>query len=423
MSADQFWEGQVPDSNYRWVIVAAGGLIGCVAMGALFALPIFLAPMAAATGWSRTGISGAMTIAFLAMAFSSLFWGSLSDRFGPRLVVLVGAGMMIAALYFASIVTSLLAFQLLFGLLGGVAVAAFFAPLMAAVTGWFTTQRGLAVSLVSAGIGIAPLTMTPLSAWLVTNYDWRFSMQVLALITAVIVLPATFLLRRPPALEQQPAGAPATTAMAADDVDRSDMSTKQALLSPPFIILALTNFFCCATHSGPIFHTVSYAIVCGIPAVMAATIYSVEGITGMFGRVGFGVVADKFGAKNVLVWGLLLQAIGALGYFFSSTLWMFYAAAGFFGFIYAGIMPLYAVLARENFPLRMMGSIIGGTSMAGSLGMASGPVLGGWLYDTTGSYGGLYLTSFAMGIGAFLIAMTFRPFPKTTPHTMGAMAA
>jgi MFS family permease len=156
---------------------------------------------------------------------------------------------------------------------------------------------------------------------------------------------------------------------------------------------------------------------------MAATIYSVEGITGMFGRVGFGVVADKFGAKNVLVWGLLLQAIGALGYFFSSTLWMFYAAAGFFGFIYAGIMPLYAVLARENFPLRMMGAIIGGTSMAGSLGMASGPVLGGWLYDTTGSYGGLYLTSFAMGIGAFLIAMTFRPFPKTTPHTMGAMAA
>ena len=246
----------MPDSSYRWVIVAAGGLIGCVAMGALFALPIFLAPMAAATGWSRTGISGAMTIAFLAMAFSSLFWGSLSDRFGPRLVVLVGAGMMIAALYFASIVTSLLAFQLLFGLLGGVAVAAFFAPLMAAVTGWFTTQRGLAVSLVSAGIGIAPLTMTPLSAWLVTNYDWRFSMQVLALITAVIVLPATFLLRRPPALEQRPAGAPAA-AMAADDVDRSDMSTKQALLSPPFIILALTNFVCCATHSGPIFHTVS----------------------------------------------------------------------------------------------------------------------------------------------------------------------
>ncbi len=404
----------MPNSTYRWVIVAAGGLIGCVAMGCLFALPIFLQPRATQTGWSHTGISAAMTIGFLAMAFVSLFWGSLSDRFGPRIVVLVGSVMLVGSLYFASIATSLLAFQLLFGLVAGVAVAAFFAPLMAAVTGWFDTQRGLAVSLVSAGVGVAPLTMTPLSAWLITTYDWRVSMQILALIAAVILIPATFLLRRPPALARA-AVAGASAAAPLEEADRSDMTVKQALLSPPFIILALTNFFCCATHSGPIFHTVSYAIICGIPAVTAATIYSVEGLAGMFGRIGFGVVADKLGAKNVLVWGLLIQAFGALGYFFSSTLPSFYAAAALFGFVYAGIMPLYAVLARENFPLRMMGTIIGGTSMAGSLGMATGPVLGGWLYDTTGTYGALYLTCFGMGIGAFLIAMTFRPFPKSEP--------
>jgi MFS family permease len=413
----------MPNSSYRWVIVAAGGLLGCVAMGCLFSLPIFLLPISKATGWSTTGISGAMTIGFLAMAFSSLGWGSLSDRFGPRAVVLIGAVMLIAGLFFSGRASSLLEFQLFFGLIAGLAIAAFFVPLMAAVTGWFDTQRGLAVSLVSAGIGVAPLTMTPLTAWLVANYDWRFSMQVLALIAAVILIPATFLLRRPPALElAQPAmGEPA--AAPTDEVDRSDMSVRQALVSTPFIVLALTNFFCCATHSGPIFHTVSYAIVCGIPAIAAATIYSVEGIAGMFGRLGFGVVADRLGAKNVLAWGLLIQAVGALGYYFSSTLWAFYAAAGLFGFIYAGVMPLYAVLARENFPLRMMGTIIGGTSMAGSLGMASGPVLGGWLYDTTGSYGGLYLTSFAMGIGAFLIALTFRPFPKLVQAPAGAVAA
>ncbi len=413
----------MPDSPYRWVIVAAGSVIGCVAMGALFALPIFLLPMVEATGWSNAGISTAMTVGFLAMAVASMIWGGLSDRFGPRLIVLVGAGLLVGSMYLASRAPTLLYFQLWFGLVGGVAVAAFFAPLMAAVTGWFTTQRGLAVSLVSAGIGVAPLTMTPLAAWLVANYDWRFSMQILALVSAVLIIPATFFLRRPPALEQPAvAGAP-DAALPADDVDRSGMTVKQALLSPPFLILALTNFFCCATHSGPIFHTVSYAIVCGIAPVLAATIYSVEGITGMFGRIGFGVVADKLGAKNVLVWGLLIQAVGALGYFFSSTLWMFYAAAGLFGFVYAGIMPLYAVLARENFPLRMMGTIIGGTSMAGSLGMALGPVLGGWLFDTTGSYGGLYLTSFAMGIGAFLIAMTFRPFPKPATGAAGALPA
>ena len=90
----------------------------------------------------------------------------------------------------------------------------------------------------------------------------------------------------------------------------------------------------------------------------------------------------------------------------------FYAVAALFGFIYAGTMPLYSVLVRENFPLRMMGTVIGGTAMAGSLGMATGPVAGGLIYDTFASYAWLYIGSWAVGLGAFLIAMTFRPFPK-----------
>ena len=200
------------------------------------------------------------------------------------------------------------------------------------------------------------------------------------------------------------------------------MSVEQVLRSPPFIILCLTNFFCCATHSGPIIHTVSYAVTCGIPIVLAVSIYSVEGIAGMFGRIGFGVAGDRFGAKRVLVIGLLLQAFGVLGYFFVSELAGFYVVAVIVGFIYAGVMPLYAVIARENFPLRMMGTVIGGTAMAGSLGMATGPVAGGWIYDTFGTYAWLYVGSWAMGIGAFLIAMTFRPFPKSQPTPATAMA-
>jgi MFS family permease len=146
-------------------------------------------------------------------------------------------------------------------------------------------------------------------------------------------------------------------------------------------------------------------------------------VDGRRDRVWHRTAYRKLGAKNVLAWGLLIQAFGALGYFFASTLPAFYAAAALFGFVYAGIMPLYAVLARENFPLRMMGTIIGGSSMAGSLGMATGPVLGGWLYDTTGSYGSLYLSCFGMGIGAFLIALTFRPFPKMEPKAADAVPA
>lgn len=390
--------------KYRWVIVASGALLGCVAVGAMFSLPVFLVPMTRATGWSRTGISMAMTIGFLAMAFGSIFWGTLTDRYGPRRVVLTGSCLLAASLALASYSRSLLEFQLVFGLFVGLATSAIFAPMMATVTGWFETQRSLAVSLVSAGMGMAPMTMAPIAAWLVSHHDWRPALLIIAGIVAALMIPTSFLVRRPPALERdaRPSTAPAA----------SEMSVGEAIRSPQFMILLLTNFCCCATHSGPIFHTVSYAITCGIPMTTAVTIYSLEGLAGLGGRVGFGILGDKFGAKRVLVAGLLAQAFGALGYYFAYSLAEFYAVAALFGFVYAGVMPLYSVIARENFPLRMMGTIIGGSAMAGSLGMATGPLLGGWIFDATGHYGWLYIVSFGMGIGAMLIASTFKPFPK-----------
>ncbi len=391
--------------RYRWVIVAAGGLLGCVAFGAMFSLPVFLRFIAKDTGWSVTAISSAMTIGFLTMALGSIAWGNLSDRFGPRPIVLAGSVLLAAGLLLASRTTSLPAFQLFFGVVVGGACAAIFAPMMACVTGWFDTHRSLAVSLVSAGMGMAPMTMSPLAAWLISSHDWRTSMQIIAGLVAVLMIPTALLVRRPPAMAS---GQPSAEA----DTPQADMSLRQAIASPQFIILLATNFFCCATHSGPIFHTVSYAITCGIPTIAAVSIYSLEGLAGLGGRIVFGLMGDRFGAKRVLVYGLLLQAFGALAYVFVHELGEFYAVAALFGFVYAGVMPLYAVLARENFPLRMMGTVIGGTAMAGSLGMAAGPVAGGLIYDTFAGYTWLYAGSFGLGLFAFLIAMTFKPFPK-----------
>src|SRR5690606_29081629 len=184
---------------YRWVIVAAGGLIGCIAVGAMFSLPVFLLPIARDTGWSVTGISTAMTIGFLSMAFASMLWGGLSVCWGPPPVVVAGSELLATSLFAASLTTSLLAFQFVFGLVAGVAVAAVFAPMMACVTGWFDTHRSLAVSLVSAGMGMAPMTMSPLAAWLVTFNDWRAAMQIIALLVAVVMIPASLLVRRAPA--------------------------------------------------------------------------------------------------------------------------------------------------------------------------------------------------------------------------------
>src|SRR5688500_4113671 len=125
----------MPESPYRWVIVALGALMGCVALGAMFSLAVFLAPMSAQSGWSRAGISLAMTINFLVMAFGSFGWGAASDRWGARVVTLCGAVLLGAALVLASRATTLLGFQLTYGILVGLSASAFFAPMIAPVTG------------------------------------------------------------------------------------------------------------------------------------------------------------------------------------------------------------------------------------------------------------------------------------------------
>jgi MFS family permease len=397
----------MPEPRYRWVIVATGAVLGCVALGAMFSLPVLLRPIGASTGWSTTGVSAAMTIAFLAMAVGSAAWGALSDRIGARWTCLIGSLLLAAGLALASMAHSLVGFQFAFGLLVGLATSAIFAPILACVTGWFETRRSLAVSLVSAGFGVAPLTMAPWVAWLAGSHDWRQVLQIVAILAAGVMMPVSFLVRRPPALERASPhrGDPASAEPA--------MPFGQLIRSPQLISLVLTNFFCCATHSGPIIHTVSYAVTCGIPLITAVTIYSVEGLAGLVGRIAFGIAGDGFGARRTLVTGLLMQAFFAASYFFARSLDTFYVVAVLFGFTYGGVMPLYAVLARENFPLRMMGTVIGGTAMAGSLGMATGPVLGGWLYDTFGSYGSLYLVACGFGILAVTMALTFRPVERS----------
>src|SRR6202047_663309 len=214
---------RMSNSTYRWVIGAAGGMLGCVAAGGMFSLPVFLRPITQDTGWSVTGVSSAMTIGFLAMALTGMIWGTLSARLGPLPVVLTGSIVLAASLALASRAPSLLSFQIMFGLMVGGSTAAIFAPMMACVTGWFDTHRSLAVSLVSAGMGMAPMIMSPLAAWLVSNHDWRTSMQVLAVVVAAIMIPVSLLVRRPPALER------GNVAPVGDGAPPPEMSLAQAL--------------------------------------------------------------------------------------------------------------------------------------------------------------------------------------------------
>jgi len=386
---------------YGWVMVALGALMTCVAVGAMFSLAVFLKPIQEATGWSRAGVSAAMTLNFLTMGLGGFLWGTLSDRYGPRPVVLAGSVLLGIGLAAASRATSLVEFQLAYGVLVGFAAGSFFAPMIASVANWFDKHRSLAVSLVSVGVGVAPMTISPFAAWLIQHYDWRTSQLVIAILAWGLLIPASVFVRTAPVVSNP-----------GSQQQEPSVGLSEALRSTPFIVLALTFFACCAAHSGPIFHTISYAIFCGIPTTLAVTIYSVEGLAGLGGRLGLGLAADRFGVKPVLIAGLVLQALAAGTFAGVSRLEAFYAVAALFGFAYGGVMPLYAVLAREYFGQRIMGTVFGAATMLSSIGMSSGPLIGGFVFDTFGSYAWMFIGSSVVGIGAMAVALAFPPQPS-----------
>lgn len=392
-------------SSYGWIIVAAGALMTCVAAGAMFSLAVFLQPIALETGWTNAGVSTAMTLVFVFMGLAGFGWGALADRVGARPVVLFASVLLGASLILASRATTLPTFIVCYGLLVGVAGGGYFAPLTAAAIGWFDRHRGLAVALVSAGIGVAPLTMSPLAAWLIETQGWRAAMATIGVICWVTLIPAAVLIRRAP--EAGTETGTETAAAAPTPTPKPTPSLRAALGSPHFAVLALTFFFCCAAHSGPIFHMVSYATLCGIAPMAAVSIYGVEGAAGLAGRLLFGIAADRYGVRPVIVAGLTVQALAIATYTLVDDLAEFYLLATIFGTAYGGVMPLYAVLARDYFGIKILGTVLGAAAMISSVGMAFGPLAGGWILDHFNGYAWLFIGSAVVGLGAVLMAFAF----------------
>src|SRR5437763_445679 len=269
---------------YGWVVLAAAATVIAVAMGALFSLGVFLKPIEDTMGWSRSAISLVALINWLAMGLGSFVWGALSDRIGGRVVAAAGGFVLGLGLVLSSQVATLGQFYVTFGVLVGFAVGAFYAPLTATATKWFTTNRGLAVGVVSAGIGLGSIA----------------------------------------------------------------------------------------------------------------------------GRIGCGLLADRVGAKRTLVAGLALQAVMVASYLFTREAWSFYAVAVVFGVAYGGVMPLYALVTREYFGEKVMGTAYGAVFLISTVGMGLGSFAGGWIHDALGTYAWLYITSTAVGVGAMALAFTFR---------------
>jgi len=397
---------------YGWIVVAASAAIVCIGMGALFALGVFLEPMADTMGWSRGAISSVALLNWMAMGLGSFVWGSLSDRIGARAVAVAGGVLLGLGLVLSSQAQALWQLAVSFGVMVGFAVGAFYAPLTSTATKWFTARRGLAVALVSSGIGVGILTIAPLARALISLWDWRVALLVLGDLAWLVIVPAALLIRERP-------GDVGAAALGGAARAGREYSTGEVVATPQFWAIALTHFACCAAHSGPIFHMVAHATDQGIGAMTAASALGVSGLSSIVGRLGGGLLADRVGARATLLAGLALQAVMIVLYLGVREVGPFYALAIVFGVAYGGVMPLYALVTREYFGEKVMGAAYGGVFLVSTLGMGLGAFAGGVLYDRLGSYTWLYAGSFAVGTLAVTLAFTFRA-PRTIPLAVPA---
>jgi predicted MFS family arabinose efflux permease len=396
-----------PERSYGWIVVLAAAVIVAMGLGALFSLAVFIKPIEDTLGWSRTGISTIALVNWIAMGVGSFLWGWLSDRVGTRLVVLAGGALLGLGLVLSSRVGALWQLYLTFGAMVGLGAGAFYAPLTATATRWFDARRGVAVALVSSGIGLGVLLIAPLARWLTGLFDWRIAMLLLGDLCWLVVLPLALVIREHPREDLEAERRRASPRPGAADVMRT----------PQFWALALTHFACCAAHSGPIFHMVTHAIDRGVPAMAAASVLGISGLASIAGRVGCGLLADRFGARRVLVVGLGLQATIVLAYLAARDVGAFVGLAMIFGIAYGGVMPLYALVTREYFGEQVMGTAYGAVFLISTLGMGLGSFAGGWFYDQLGSYAWLFLSSAAIGLAAMLLALGFRAPSATALRT------
>ena len=380
--------------------------MGCVAIGAMFSLAVFLAPMSAETGWSRAGISFAMTINFLVMAFGSFGWGAASDRWGARIVTLIGAVLLGLALVLASRATTLLAFSSPTACSSGLSASAFFAPMIATVTGWFETRRNLAVSLVSAGMGMAPLTISPLASWLITHYGWRAAMFYIGVLAWVLVIPAALFVRRPPVARRH--GCAIDDRREARQGDGRPGAHLAAVPDSGFHVLPLLRRSLGAhLPRRELRDVVRARLDGGRERLQRRRARRTR-------RPAAARVCSRIATARSACWSRrsLTQALAIAAYLKVNELDEFYALAVIFGVAYGGGMPLYASLARDYFGQHIMGTVFGAATMLSSLGMAFGPVAGGWVFDTFNNYAWLYIGSAAVAVGAVLLALLF---PKPEP--------
>ncbi len=387
------------------VVIVAGCLIAMVGFGVRSVFGLFLEPMTEAQGWSRETFG-------LALAIQNLLWGigvpiagALADRYGSPRVLAAGAVVYALGVWGMASSDSASLLHLTAGVLTGVGVAftAFSLAMAAMAKAVGPERRSLALGLGTAAGSFGQVVFSPLGQTFISSYGWHDALLLLAASTLVII-PLAFILPK------------ATTASGEPQFEQSlGQALREAAGHRGFLLLTL-GFFVCGFHVAFItVHFPAYIKDLGLGGSVAAVALALIGAFNIVGSFGSGAFGQRWSKKCGLSGIYFLRAIAITGLMLApKTDWTIYLFSASMGLLWLSTVPLTTGIVGQVFGVRYMATLFGVVFFSHQLGSFSGVWLGGYLYDTTGSYDPVWWAGVAFGLLAAVVHLPIdeKPLPR-----------
>jgi OFA family oxalate/formate antiporter-like MFS transporter len=401
-----------PRFFYGYIIVGLCFLIMMAAFGLYDSYGIFVKPLITTFNWTRATTSAAYSLSFLIFGFVGIVLGGLTDRFGPR-VILTACGLFLGMGYILmSQLSSLWQLYFFYGIIIGIGMSSLYAPILSLIARWFVEKRGLMTGIVLSGLGIGQLVAPPLISRLVAAYDWSFSYIILGIILLVIVVVATQFLRRDPSqVGQVPYGAKTADVHATGSASLA-YSLREASRTRQFWVLVGIKLCYGFYMFSMVVHIIPHATDLGISTVDAANILAIHGAAMVLGSFMLGRVGDRIGPRKVFIICFVIALVSLLWLMQARALWSFFIFAIFLGVANGGNVASDSPMAARLFGLKWLGSIVGVSSCAFSVGVALGPSITGLVFDATGSYQAAFIICAAVSAAGIVLASIQTPTKK-----------
>jgi MFS family permease len=377
-----------PDSRYSWQRLGYSLVFATLACIGSWSVVVALPAVQAEFGVVRGAASAPYTMMMIGFAAAAIGMGRLTDRFGivPAMVIAAlcqSAGYVLAGL--SGSIWQFCAAHLLIGI--GASIG--FAPLIADISHWFVRSRGLAVGIAATGNYLAGALWSPILQGMIASHGWRWSHLAIAAVLAVTMMPMALLFRRrvPQANDAK--------AAAASDAARAGLGlSPNALMT----LLCVAGFGCCMAMAMPQVHIVAYCTDLGYGAARGAEMLALMLGLGIISRIGSGFLADRIGGVAVLLIGSSMQAAALFLFLWFDGLTSLYIISAIFGLFQGGIVPMYAMIARQYMPPKEAGARVGFVITATIMGMAAGGLASGYIFDLSGSYRMAFLNGLAWNL-------------------------